>query len=197
MFRIDSEGATIDNRFTEGDPGLSIPATVVSDKFLNHVQEEIIKPIEEMGLVLSDVNEGQLWLALLEFFLRGGRKNPYLATIANNTGPADVEDTNNANATLTIDRTIHKNKMFFFDIERKTATQIVKEFGFCYLSYDSKNNTFLYPKVMSLGDDGGTIFTLAQIGITDVFKLQYTSNDLTGASYVGTLDITSIIEIKQ
>lgn len=197
MFRIDSAGATVNNRFTEGDPSLSIPATVVSDEWLNHVQEEIIKPIEEMGITLVKGNEGQLWSALLAMFLNGGRKSVFRHTLANNTGPVDVLDTNNGNATLIVDRTIHRNKIMFFDVERKTSTQIVKEFGLLFLSYDSKNNAFLDPKVLSLNDDSDVVFSLAKIGVTDEFKLQATTGDLTGTSYVGTLDLTSIFEIKQ
>jgi len=197
MFRIDSEGATVGNRFTEGDPGLSIPATVVSADWLNSVQEELIKPIEEMGLALSKPSETQFWESLLEFSLRGGRKLPFLATLANNTGPADVLDNNNAGAVLKVDRTITKNKIMFFDIERKTDTQIVKEYGILFLSYNSKDNVFESPKYFSLNGDAGTVFTLVQIGATDEYKLQYTTGDLTGTSYIGTLDMTSIIEIKQ
>lgn len=197
MFRIDSEGATAGNRFTEGDPVLSIPATVVSDDWLNHVQEEIIKPIEEMGIALVKGNEGQLWDALLEFLLRGGRKLSFNATLANNTGPADVLDNNDAAAELIVDRTLIKTKIMFFDIERKTDTQIVKEYGIMFLAWNSKDNNFEAPKFMSLNGDAGVTFSLAQIGATDEYKLQYTTNDLTGTSYVGRMDMTSIWEIKQ
>jgi hypothetical protein len=197
MFRIDSAGATVDNRFTEGDPSLSIPATVVSDEWLNSIQEELIKPVEQMGLTLAKANEGQLWDSMLAFFLNGGRVAPFLADIANNTGPADVLDSNNGDAPLIVDRTLIKNKICLFDIERKTDTQIVKEYGILFLAYNSKDNAFESPKALSLNGDADLIFTLAQIGATDEFKLQATTGDLTGTSYVGTLDITSIIEIKQ
>lgn len=197
MFRIDSAGSTVDNRFTEGDPALSIPATVVSDEWLNHVQEEVAKPIEEMGIALDKGNEGQLWNALLALAQNGGRKLSFKHDLANNTSDEDVVDSNNGDATLIVDRTIHRSKIMFFDLERKTDTNIVKEFGLMFLSYDSKNNTFLPPKIMSLGDDGDTVFNLVQIGATDEFKLQATTGDLTGTSYEGALDMTSIIEIKQ
>ena len=54
MFKIDSEGATGANLFTEGDPSLSIPATVVSDEWLNEVQEELVLVVEEMGLFMEE-----------------------------------------------------------------------------------------------------------------------------------------------
>lgn len=197
MFRIDSAGATAGNRFTEGDPSLSIPATVVSDDWLNHVQEEIIKPIEEMGITLVKGNEGQLWDALLAFYLNGGRKDVFRHTLANNTTDAEVQDSNNSDAPLSVDITTTKLKIMFFDIERKTDSNLVKEFGLLFLSYDSKNDAFLDPKVLSLNGDGGTTFKLTQEGATDEYRLNVDTDDLSGTSYVGALDLTSIIEIKQ
>lgn len=196
MFRIDSSGATVDNRFTEGDPALSIPATVVSADWLNHVQEEILKTIEEMGLTPDKGNENQLYPALLELFLRGGRKLSYNATLANNTGPADLQDLNNGNALLTVDGDLIKNKFFFFDIERKTSTQIVKEYGLCFIAWNSKDSVFEEPKLLTLNGDAGVILTLANVSGNN-YKLQYTTGDLTGTSYVGRIDITSFFDIKQ
>ena len=42
MHRIDGPGATVDNRFTDGDPVAGIPATMVTDDWANDVQENII-----------------------------------------------------------------------------------------------------------------------------------------------------------
>ena len=195
MFRIDSEGATVGNRFTEGDPALSIPATVVSADIMNSVQEEIIKTIESMGITLDKGSEQQHYQALIEMHERGGRSNPFKATISNDTGPADITDDNNDSATFIVDRTIHKYMVFKFDVERKSADSVVRECGLIHIMYDSKNNAFIDPIIQSHGDDAGVIFSLAQVGLTDEFKLQYTSNNLTGASYVGRLDITSINKI--
>lgn len=197
MFRIDSPGATVDNRFTEGDPSLSVPATVVSADFMNHVQEEIIKLIEEMGIAPDKGNEGQHYSALLEFALRGGRKSSFNSNIANNTANADVLDLNNASAEFIVDRTKIKMLHCIVDIERKTDTEVVREYGDLLIAYNSKDNTFEVPRFRSVNGDAGVNFTLAQVAATDEFKLQYTSDDLPGTSYVGRVDITSIVEIKQ
>lgn len=197
MFRIDSSGATVDNRFTEGDPALSIPATVVSADWLNHVQEEIAKTIEEMGLTLDKGNENQHYSALLELALRGGRKAVFRGTLANNTSNADLEDSNNSNALFTVDKTIQNNVIALIDIERKTDTQIVKEFGLLFIPYNSKDDAFDDPRVLTMGDDAGVIFSLTAGATLDEFDLQYSTGDLTGTSYVGRVDITSIIEMKQ
>jgi hypothetical protein len=42
MHKIDSAGATIDNKFTVGNPGTGTPATVLDADWLNAVQEEMI-----------------------------------------------------------------------------------------------------------------------------------------------------------
>lgn len=53
MKRIDNSTATIDNLFTEGNPGTATPATIVSAEWLNVVQEEIAAVIEETGETLD------------------------------------------------------------------------------------------------------------------------------------------------
>jgi hypothetical protein len=42
MHRIDGPGATVDNKFTDGDPVGGIQATLVTDDWLNDIQEELI-----------------------------------------------------------------------------------------------------------------------------------------------------------
>lgn len=60
MFRIDGPGATNDNKFTEGDPANGTRATVVTDDWLNSVQEEVAEAIESDGLELDKSDSGQL-----------------------------------------------------------------------------------------------------------------------------------------
>lgn len=64
MFRIDGPGATNDNKFTEGDPANGTRATVVTDEWLNAVQEEIATVVEQSGLSLDKSDSGQLLEAL-------------------------------------------------------------------------------------------------------------------------------------
>jgi len=47
MHRIDGPGATVDNHFTDGDPVGGVQATVVTDEWLNAVQEEVIAVIAD------------------------------------------------------------------------------------------------------------------------------------------------------
>jgi len=50
MHRIDGPGATVDNKFTEGDPVGGVQATVVTDDFMNDVQEELISILAAAGV---------------------------------------------------------------------------------------------------------------------------------------------------
>jgi hypothetical protein len=60
MFRIDGPGATPDNKFSEGDPASGTRATVVTDEWLNAVQEEIANAVENEGYSLDKLNNQQL-----------------------------------------------------------------------------------------------------------------------------------------
>lgn len=64
MHRIDVPSATADHKFTEGSPSGGIPATVVSDDWLNDVQENICKVIEGASIALVKGNPDQLLLAI-------------------------------------------------------------------------------------------------------------------------------------
>lgn len=64
MHRIDGSGATEANLFTEGDPSGGVPATTVTDDWLNAVQEEVAGVVEGAGLTLNKADNTQLLQAL-------------------------------------------------------------------------------------------------------------------------------------
>ncbi|WP_415257674.1 hypothetical protein [Thauera phenylacetica] len=64
MHRIDGAGATVDNKFTQGNPVTAVPATTVTDAWLNDVQDEILGPIVAAGITPAKGNGGQLLEAL-------------------------------------------------------------------------------------------------------------------------------------
>lgn len=64
MHRIDGPGATVDNKFTDGDPVGGVQATLVTDDWLNAVQEEVVGVIESTGAVLDKVTNTQLLAAI-------------------------------------------------------------------------------------------------------------------------------------
>ncbi|ETK18091.1 hypothetical protein [Pseudomonas sp. FH1] len=60
MHRIDGPGATAESRFTEGDPVAGTPATVVTDDFMNDVQEELISLLAAAGVTPVKGTQDQL-----------------------------------------------------------------------------------------------------------------------------------------
>lgn len=70
MHRIDGAGATADNKFTEGDAATGVAATVVTDDWLNSVQEELVTVIEQTGGTLDKAQTNQLWTRLSAWFAK-------------------------------------------------------------------------------------------------------------------------------
>jgi len=64
--------------FTEGDPLMAVPATRVTDDFLNAVQEELVAPVLGMGLTLDKGSRDQLFEAILKIAAQGTSGNVLL-----------------------------------------------------------------------------------------------------------------------
>ncbi|CRM62571.1 hypothetical protein [Pseudomonas sp. 35 E 8] len=64
MHRIDGPGATVDNKFTEGDPVGGIQATVVTDDWLNDIQEEVMSVLSAGGVTPVKGTQDQLLQSL-------------------------------------------------------------------------------------------------------------------------------------
>ena len=60
MHRIDTATATVDDLFTNGDPGTGVPPTECDDDWLNDVQENIAQTIEAAGIALVKGDGTQL-----------------------------------------------------------------------------------------------------------------------------------------
>jgi len=72
MHRIDGPGATVDNKFTDGDPVGGVQATVVTDDWLNDVQENLMAVLTAAGVAPVKGNSGQL-LASINGLVGKGR----------------------------------------------------------------------------------------------------------------------------
>ncbi|HEU4604057.1 MAG TPA: hypothetical protein VFS24_18930 [Steroidobacteraceae bacterium] len=59
MHKVDSFGATVANEFTDGSPP-TVPRTTLQAKFMNAVQRELVGVVEQVGIALSDTDDGQL-----------------------------------------------------------------------------------------------------------------------------------------
>lgn len=192
MHRIDSDGATLANQFTEGNPNLAIPATVVSAAIMNALQEELCSVIEGYGLTLLTSGTdtwGQLKSALEKIHLLGGRSTSISQAIANNqASAADVA------SFPTFDKTVTKSIEFFFTVQRRTDTNNAKESGRGYITYDSETNVWDVA-ILSGHDNAGITFSVVSVS-GNIYKLQYTSDNMAGSSYAGTMKITDIKEIR-
>lgn len=85
MHRIDGAAAAPGGLFTEGDPNVGTPATVVTDDWLNAVQEEISGVIEGSGASLSKPSNAQLLLAiktLIAGAVPAGKLSPFARVTA-------------------------------------------------------------------------------------------------------------------
>lgn len=104
MYRIDNAtstgalptpaavGPSPDSYFTDGNPSLAIPATVVDADWLNAVQEEIAGVIEGAGDTLDKTDQGQLYAAIQALISAANASIPrgYIngLTLSNNSGDA-------------------------------------------------------------------------------------------------------------
>lgn len=185
MHRIDSPGSTIDNLFTEGNPSLSIPATEVSDDWLNDVQEEMANLIENQGVVLVKGDQDQLEIAV-NLMIGVGGSSIKLDPLLNNTADQVI-------AGLIFDKANIKAALINFDINRQTSTQDVQETGILAVTHDTKNDVWRSSLLLSSFDDAESPFNV----VAGTGQVRISTNDLTGATYLGQVRITGITRFNQ
>lgn len=64
MFPINGPGATVDNKFTEGDLIAGVPATVVTANFMNDVQAELLNILTAAGITPAQATPTQVLAAM-------------------------------------------------------------------------------------------------------------------------------------
>jgi hypothetical protein len=183
MHRIDSPGATIANLFTEGNPSLSIPATEVSDDWLNDVQEEIANLIENQGITLVKGTQSQLEAAINAMIGAGGGQNK-LDPLLNNTSNQDITG-------VVFNKATYKAAVMYFDVHRQTDSSNVQEIGVLTVTHDPADDVWRSSYTSNL-DDSGIDFNITSGG-----QVQISTNDLAGASYDGQVRITGITRFNQ
>lgn len=194
MQKIASNGATITNEFTEGNAGLSIPATVVSGDWLNAVQKELVAIVEGAGITLGipTADPGnQALAAILKLIQQGGQVAALSFNIANNQAAlADVT------GFPQIDRTLVRSFEAFISIVRRTDSGLVKQTGRLYGTWSTAAELGLANgawelSILAAFDSSGVEFEMTLVS-GNLWKLQYTSDNMAGASYLGTVKITDI-----
>lgn len=192
MHRIDSDGATVNNQFTEGSAVLSIPATVVSAAIANAWQEELCTLIEGAGLTLltsSTDTWDQLDAAVKKLIKTGGNVTALAAAIANNQ--ASLADVTNFPVQ---DRTVIKAVETLYRLLRRTDSGYLIETGRLYLTWNPETTSWEVTKAAYHGD-AEVDFTMTLVSGNN-WKLQYQSSNLAGASYSGTMNFTDIKEVR-
>jgi len=64
MQKIAGAGATAQNTFTRGDPATGVPATEVTQEWLNAMQGELVYIVEQAGLTLDSLDNTQVKVAI-------------------------------------------------------------------------------------------------------------------------------------
>lgn len=171
------------NRYTEGNPALGIPATVVGAEEMNNIQEEIVNVVLDAGLTLNGSDEDQLLEALQIIFGRGVTQ--YSQAIVNNQA-AGLDITG-----VVFDKTEIKAARLLFDIFRRDDAQDKNESGEIYVYHNTETDTWAVQH-FSVGDDAEVEFAILSSG-----QLQYTSSNFAGGNHAGTLRITEITTLAQ
>lgn len=192
MHRTEQDGATLDNKYTEGNPNLAIPATVVGAPEMNSLQEELCNLVTGAGLTLLTTGTDtfdQVVAAVNELIKRGGRATPLAPSLVNNQATfIDLV------GFPTMDNTVVGAFEFLYRILRRTDAGHVIETGRAFCTWDSEDTEWKFSKV-SVHDDGGVLFQMA-VDSGTVFKLQYKTDNLAGASYAGAIRITDIKTVR-
>lgn len=182
MHRIDAPGATAQNLFTEGNPAQGIPATEVSDDWLNDVQEELATVIEDAGITLVKGTQDQLKAAILSM-IGGSGGNIKLDPLLNVTADQNITG-------LIFDKTVTKSAFMVLDVYRQTDTQNVQETVIGLATHDTADDAWRFSPILSAFDDSGTTFNITATG-----QVRASTNDLTGANYAAQIRVNGIIKL--
>jgi len=168
------------NLYTEGNPSLSIPATVVGASEMNNIQEELAVAIEAAGIVLNGAVFTQLRDAILALIGVGGSQT--LFTVPNNQ--ASVLSVTN----LLFNSATDRGAQIQYHILRETTTTTRYETGVLLVTYKPATTAWDVVNILSGFDDAEVDFTITSGG-----QIQLVSDNQGGASYVGALRFTKTV----
>jgi hypothetical protein len=179
MFKIDSQGATVDNLFTEGNPQAGVPATVVSDEWLNAVQMELVNILINRGIALDKSKRDQIsqWLqqGIDDWHSNLTYKQNSVCQINGKFYVSQLDDNINHNPE-TDDGTYWKSKLILSEVNLETTNSPARVN--MARKEDGVDGLILAEKIISGKDDQGND--------TDFVKTVYTINN--AASKVGELN---------
>jgi hypothetical protein len=172
------------NLYTEGNPSLGVPATVVGASEMNNLQEELCHVVEAAGITLDGANTSQVLAALLTLIQRGGANTSQLEIVNNQVAPANF-------AGLLFDATYIAAVQIPFAIARATSAGGFVENGRVFLSYDQDALTWRISVTSSLDDAG------VKLGVTAQGQVTYTSSNLSGTGYTGLFRVAGVLIFKR
>lgn len=88
MHRIDGPGATVDNKFTDGDPVGGIQATLVTDDWLNDVQEELMSVLAAGAITPVKGTQDQVLKAIRVLIAASAVPSGVVVPFAANAAPS-------------------------------------------------------------------------------------------------------------
>jgi len=180
MKRTDASGHS-SNQYTEGNPSLGIPATVLGAEEMNQIQEELAKLVESAGLVVDQTgaSETQVTEAIKIIVEDGGTNNGQLSIL-------DGQSASDVTPLAALDKTKTKSAKMIIDIFRRDDSQSKNELFELAAIYDPEGDAWSL-SFTSMGDDAGVSFSITALG-----QLQYASTTFGGLNYSGTLRVSHV-----
>jgi hypothetical protein len=186
--RTDASGHD-SNNYTEGNPALNIPATVVGAEEMNNIQNELANAVEAAGLTLDGGDENQLLEALNILIAQGGGApgtpdSPNISvSLTDNIGVATTVTGVEFNSGTEIAAYIN------YHIARRDDTKNAIETGVLIAYFDAENTTWnlsqeVYTPAGQVQAVGAT-FTINGLG-----QVQYVTSNYGGSGYTGAFKAT-------
>jgi hypothetical protein len=95
MHRIDGPGATVDKKFTEGDPAGGVPATVVTASWANDMQEELMSVLGAGSITPVKGTQDQVLAAIRAIIAKSGHGQCRLSIVSSTSIKLSPYDGNN------------------------------------------------------------------------------------------------------
>lgn len=173
------------NLYTEGNPALGVPATVVGAIEMNLIQEEICNAIEDAGLTVDQTaaDDTQLLQAIKILIENGGTIESSMTIPNNQSVEADVS------AIPAFDKTKFKSAKMMVDVYRRDDSQDANELYELSAIYNPNGDAWSLHFV-STGDDSGMTFSINSAG-----QIRFISSNFSGANYSGKLRVSHVKKI--
>ena len=170
------------NNYTEGNPSLGVPATVVGANELNNIQNEIALVIEDVGDTLDQTGatQDQLIIAIKKLIQIGGTTADQMSLADNQIAPANVT------AIPAFDKSVVKSGRMLVDLFRRNDSKSANEQYVLMVMYDPEGDTWSM-SFTSVFDDAGTNFSITSVG-----QIRYTTDAYAGTGYTGTLRVSHV-----